>query len=191
MNAAAEERECIQIEAREHLCLHDFDENQEKEIGSSSLRDILANVNENGVKKNEQLPDEAYLNKVLKYVGIGDRSIREYVDALKDGDKEFNEVRTTIVSIAELLNILGLHGDKIKKKRDSRAVYPIYHKDSFRTIRSGYYDNDHLAFATQCTYFVTKDDTLYKKAKEIYTFLGVNTEPILLKDFMELDTLRK
>lgn len=50
-------------------------------------------------------------------------------------------VRTMIVSIAALLNILGLHGDKIKKKTDSNAVYPIYYKNSFRTIRIGYTTN--------------------------------------------------
>lgn len=185
MNAAAEERECIEAEAREHLCLHEMNEQKDKAIGSSSLKGILSNINKNEKKVNEQLPDEDELNNILRYVGIGDRSIREYMDSLKGKEKEFNEVRTTIVSVAELLNILGLHGDKIKKKTNSRAVYPIYHKDSFRTIRSGYYDNDHLAFATKCTYFVTADVTLYKKAKEIFDFLGINTVPILLKKFME------
>lgn len=122
-------------------------------------------------------------------MGNGNRNIREYMDALQNQGKEFIEMRTMIVSIAALLNILGLHGDKIKKKTDSNAVYPIYCKDSFRTIRSGYYDNNHLVFATGCTYFVTTDDTLCKKAKEIYDFLGVDTKPILLKDFVKLEII--
>lgn len=190
MNAIAEERECIQTEAREYLGLHEFDEKQEKAIGSSSLGDIIANINENGKKKNEQLPDKDYLNKVLGCVGIGDRSICEYMDALKDEKKEFDEVRMTIVSIAKLLNILGLHGDKIKKKEALGAVYPIYYKDSFRTIRSGYYDNDHLAVATQCTYFVTTDDTLYKKAKEIYDFFGSKDRTNIVERFYEVTILK-
>ena len=185
MNAAAEERECIEAEAREHLCLHEMNEKKDKAIGSSSLKGILSNINKNGKKVNEQLPDEDELNKILRYVGIGDRSIRAYMDSLEGKKKDFNEVRTTIVSIAELLNILGLHSDKIKKKTNFGAVYPIYHKDSYKTIRSGYYDNDHLAFATKCTYFVTTDVTLYKKAKEIFDFLGVDTVPMLLKNFMK------
>lgn len=184
MNAAAEERECIEAEAREHLCLHKMNEKKDKAIGSSSLKGILSNINKNGKRVNELLPDEDELNKILRYVGIGGRSIREYMDSLEGKEKDFNEVRTTIVSIAELLNILGLHGDKIKKKTNLEAVYPIYHKDSFKTIRSGYYDNDHLAFATKCMYFVTTDVTLYKKAKEIFDFLGVDTVPMLLKNFM-------
>lgn len=188
MNVVAEERECIIAEAREKLCLHEFTEQQDKAIGSSSLRGILSNLNQYG-KKNELLPSEEDINKILQYVGIGNRNIREYMDALKHQSKEFNEVRTMIVSIAALLNILGLHSDRIKKKTDPNAVYPIYCKDSFRTIRSGYYDNDHLAFATECAYFVTTDDTLCKKAKEIYDFLGVDTQPILLKDFMKFENI--
>ena len=86
--------------------------------------------------------------------------------------------------MAGLLNVLGLHGDKITKKNNSAAVYPTYDRKSFRTIRSGYYDNDHLSFASKCTYFVTTDTVLYEKAKEIYEFLGISTTPFLLDEFM-------
>ena len=41
MNKVAEERECIQAEAREHLVLHEKNENRDKAIGSSSLRKML------------------------------------------------------------------------------------------------------------------------------------------------------
>jgi hypothetical protein len=82
--------------------------------------------------------------------------------------------------------VLGLHGDKIEKKNDANAKYPIYHKKSYRTIRSGYYDNDHLSLASKCTYFVTTDTTLYDKAKEIYGFLGIGTIPVLLDELMDM-----
>lgn len=110
------------------------------------MRGILTNIDKSGKKIIEELPDEEYLNKVLRYVGIGDRDIREYADALGDEKKEFSEVRASIVSIAGLLNILDCMEDKIKRKTNPGAVYPIYHRDSFQTIRSSYYDNDHLAF---------------------------------------------
>lgn len=51
INAAAEERECILAEAGEHLCLNEFNEQQNKAIGSSSLREIISNVNKNGKKR--------------------------------------------------------------------------------------------------------------------------------------------
>jgi len=67
-----------------------------------------------------------------------------------------------------------------------KIISDMYHKDSFRKIKSGYYDNDHLSFAVKCDYFVTKDKTLQKKAKEIFDFLGVRTKPVLLHDFMKI-----
>ena len=106
------------------------------------------------------------------------------LDMFKEGDNNFQRLRAAIVSMAGLLNVLGLHGDKIAKKNDASATYPIYHRKSFRTIRSGYYDNDHLSFASKCTYFVTTDTLLYEKAKEIYGFLGISTIPVLLDEFM-------
>lgn len=53
------------------------------------------------------------------------------------------------LSSVELLNILELGGDKIQKKTNPSEVYPIYNKDRFCTIHSGYCDNDHLVFATK------------------------------------------
>ena len=138
------------------------------------------------LEKNPNLPDEDNLNAILRYVGIGDRSIKDYKDILKEEEIEFHQIRTAISSIAKLLNVIGLHGDKVTKKNDVNAMYPIYHKNSYRTIRSGYYDNEHLSFASICTYFVTVDKTLCDKAKEIYSFLGIRTIPGLLKDFMDI-----
>lgn len=185
MNQFAEERECIVAEAREHLSLHIQDERRDKAIGASSIQEMIENVKDDtGKKINPNLPDEDDLNMLLMYVGIEKQSIKDYKNMFKDDDKNFNRLRAAIVSMAGLLNVLGLHRDKIKNKNNPAAVYPIYDKKSFRTIRSGYYDNDHLSFASKCTYFVTADNTLCKKAKEIYEFLGISTTPILLDEFM-------
>lgn len=187
MNQFAEERECIVAEAREHLSLHIYDEQRDKAIGASSIQEIIENVKDDtGKKLNPNLPDEDDLNMILMYIGIEKQSIKEYKNLFKDDDKNFNRLRAAIVSMSGLLNVLGLHGDKITNKNNSAAVYPIYDKKSFRTIRSGYYDNDHLSFATKCTYFVTTDTTLCEKAKEIYEFLGISTTPILLDEFMNI-----
>lgn len=186
LNLLAEERECIEAEAREYLFLHNNDENRDKAIGNSSIQQIIDNVKDDtGKKLNPNLPDVDDLDRILKYVGIGEKSIKEYKDILK-GEQQFHKVRASIVSIAELMNVIGLHGDKIAKKNDANAKYPIYHKKSYRTIRSGYYDNDHLTFASICTFFVTSDSTLYNKAKEIYGYLGIKTIPVLLEEFMSM-----
>lgn len=185
LNTFAEERECIKAEARELLALHIQNEQRDKAIGASSIREMMENGKDLSCSKKKNLPDEDELNRILSYVGIGGYGIREYKEMLKGEGKKFKQINAAIVSIAELLNVLGLHGDKVRKKEDSSAVYPIYHRNSYRTIRSGYYDNDHLSFASKCTYFVTTDFTLYQKAKEIYEFLGIGTIPVLLDDFID------
>lgn len=187
MNKFAEERACIVAEAREHLSFHIHDEKRDKAIGDSSIKEMINNsMDDTGEKINPNLPNEDNLNEILRYVGIGDLSIKEYQGILNGGEQKFYQIRTAIVSMANLLNVIGLYGDKITKKSDTDAVYPIYHKKSYRTIRSGYYDNDHLSFASICTYFVTTDTTLYKKAKEIYEFLGISTTPVLLEEFIDM-----
>lgn len=186
INILAELRECIVAEAREHLGLHEKNERRDKAIGSSSLLEIIENKKENKCQKqNPYLPNEDDLNRILGYLGNGDRCICDYQGMYKGDEQEFYQLRSAIVSIAELLNVLGLHGDKITKKDNPNAVYPIYEKNSYRTIRSGYYDNDHLSFATKCTYFVTTDQKLSKKANEIYSLLGIKTIPMQLVDFIE------
>lgn len=76
MNIAAEERECIVAEAREKLCLHEFTEQQDKAIGSSSLREILSNLNQYG-KKNELLQVRKIL---IKYFNMWETVIETFVN---------------------------------------------------------------------------------------------------------------
>ena len=182
MNDAAEVRECIVNEKREYL---DHNEQRDKAVGSSSLEQIINN-SLLGDKRNFDLPDEDDLNFVLKQVGGLKDDIQQLKNMLSGGEDEFGQINAAIVSLARLLNWIGLNGDKITKKNSTNAVYPIYGKDSFRTIRSGYYDSEHLSFAVSCRYFVTTDKILYKKAKEIYKFLGVKTIPVMLDEFMSM-----
>lgn len=69
---------------------------------------------------------------------------------------------------------------KIEKrtKLTHRAFYPTYGHEFYRTIRSGFYDVDHLSYASKCDYFVTCDRTLSLQATEIYRYLGYETRVI-------------
>ena len=58
------------------------------------------------------------------------------------------------------------------------AFYPTYSRKFYRTIRSGFYDVDHISYATKCNYFVTCDYTLSLQAREIYRYLGCKTNVI-------------
>lgn len=187
INQLGEERSCIQVEVRGQLFNKYQDENSLKHIGMSSLSEMINNVNELGGKKNMYIPNEEEINIILRYIDCG-TEITAYKDIFKNSDISFEEIRLAIVSLSTLCNILGLHADKVSHKNNNNTNYPVYDKSSYRTVRSGFYDNDHLAFATKCDYFVTTDKTLCRKAKDIYSFVGCKTEPILLNEFEKLLT---
>lgn len=188
MNYSAEEKNCIEIDSLEQRFNKYRDEKSLTLIGNVTLDEMIDNVNsETGDKISESLPDESYINDILSYVGSNDQGIREYKNLFDHKDLTFYTVRTAIVSISSVFNVLGFHADKVTGKKKSKVNYPIYHKDKYRTIRSGFYDNLHLSFATKCKYFVTTDKKLYAKAKDLYGFLGCSTIPIMLEDFMNFD----
>ncbi len=187
LNNAAEERNCIRIEVREQLFNKYVDDNSLKHIGNTTLEAMVYNNNPaTGEKMNESLPDESELNNILSYIGSSNRSIKDYHNIMNNEVVTFYSIRTAIDSIASVFNVLGFRADKVNRKNDSFAKYPIYHKDNYRTIRSGYYDNDHLSFATKCKYFVTLDRKLCARANEIFKYLGCETKSILLEDYIKL-----
>lgn len=59
-----------------------------------------------------------------------------------------------------------------------KAFYPTYDREFYRTIRSGFYDVDHICYASKCNYFVTCDYALSSQAMEIYRYLGCKTNVI-------------
>ena len=79
-----------------------------------------------------------------------------------------------------LMSALGYHRNKIKKrtKFTYKALYPTYDREFYQTIRSGFYDVDHISYASKCDYFVTCDKALFLQAREIYRYLGCRTEVI-------------
>jgi hypothetical protein len=187
LNNFAEERNCIRSESREQLLIKHWNDTLSKYIGTATFDEIVNNLDSaTGKKININLPDESDINNILSYVGSSSKSIREYHGLLKNKNLTFYTISTAIDSISSLFNVLGFRADKVVRKNDSLAKYPIYHKDNYRTIRSGYYDNNHLSFATECKYFVTTDRKLYAKSKELYGFIGCDTISIMLEDFMKL-----
>lgn len=108
--------------------------------------------------------NESELNEILRGVIACPYSI----DELRNSDFKLYErqfICTGIRSLYEMLDTLGFYIDKKE-----------------RTIRSGVYDIEHLCYASKCNYFVTEDERLVHRAKEIYTTMGIRTE---VKDFKE------
>ncbi len=54
-----------------------------------------------------------------------------------------------------------------------------------RTIKSSAHDIEHIIYASEADYFVTKDKKLYHRAKQIYKFLGIATIVLNHRDYLE------
>ncbi len=72
-----------------------------------------------------------------------------------------------IYNFNKYLNLVGY-------KRDKKA----------KTIKSNYYDVEHIIYARICDIFVTKDKKLRERAKLIYKRLGIKTKVCDEEDFM-------
>ncbi len=88
--------------------------------------------------------------------------------------------------------------DSIKNYHDRsellHAVYTLfgmldllsYRVDSQeRTIKSSSHDIEHIIYASEADYFVTKDKKLYQRSKQIYNFLDIKTIVLNHRDYLE------
>lgn len=181
MNNKAEMEECFFAELGIQELLKQYQNKYSSDLGNNSLRDILGKARKmkSGNEKCEPgLPTIEDMNYILCKVGVNGKTIEQYEELFIKEELTLHELRIAILSLSRLMHIIGLHGDKIKNKDDKDAVYPVYGKKSYRTIRSSYYDIDLLMLASKCTYFVTCDKNLCKKAEDIYGLLGIKTKPV-------------
>lgn len=184
MNDNAEMEECFFAELGIQELLEQYQNKYSSNLGNISLHEILCNARKmkSGNEKYEpSLPTIEDMNYILGKVGVDGRTIEQYEDLFIKKDLTLHELRVAIISLSRLMHIIGLHGDKINNKDDKDAAYPVYGKKSYRTIRSSYYDIDHLTLASKCKYFVTCDKNLCKKAEDIYGLLGIKTKPVYVK----------
>lgn len=177
LNKCAEESECARFETlEEQTCkMVGWDKRErdkhKKAISALTLIELFDPQNET--------IDNKTLNQI--FCGICGSSVP--LEELKDYDKEertFPEIREAVRLLYMLMNALGYHKNKIEKRTQFtyEALYPTYDRKFYRTIRSGFYDVDHLCYASKCDYFVTCDYVLSLQAKEIYRYLGCKTHVI-------------
>lgn len=174
LNMNAEEEECARFEAlEEQTCrLLEWDKKElEKRIKLISPLTSIQLFD----PKNETI-DNMSLNKVFRGICGSQVSLEEFKDYSKK-QRTFREIREAIRLLYMLMSALGYHRNKIQKstKFTHNAFYPTYHPDFYRYIRSGFYDIDHLCYASICDCFVTSDQKLALQAKEIYRYLGCET----------------
>ncbi|MCI8963519.1 MAG: hypothetical protein HFG37_07380 [Eubacterium sp.] len=174
LNQYAEESECATFEVlEEKTCkLLRWDgkeaEKRRKEISSLTSTQLF--------DPNNETIDNESLNKVFYLICGSHDPIEDFKDYCKK-ERTFSEIRKVVRLFYILMNALGYHRNKIEKrtKFTYKAFYPTYDREFYRTIRSGFYDVDHICYASKCDYFVTCDCALLAQAREIYRFLGCKT----------------
>lgn len=177
LNGCAEESECAKFETLEEQTCKLFGWDK-KEIDKRKKAISALTSIELFDSQNETI-DNKTLNKI--FCGVCNSQI--LLEGFKDygiEERTFSEIREAVRLLYMLMNALGYHRNKIEKRTQftHEALYPTYDRKFYRTIRSGFYDVDHLCYASKCDYFVTCDYTLSLQAKEIYRYLGYKTHVI-------------
>lgn len=177
LNQHAEESECATFEALEEKTrkLFGWDEKEaeycKKEISALTSTQLFD-------PQNKTMDNES-INKAFYLICHSQFPIEDFKDYCKE-ERTFSEIRESVRLLYLLMSSLGYHRNKIEKrtKMTPEAFYPTYSRKFYRTIRSGFYDVDHISYATKCNYFVTCDYTLSLQAREIYRYLGCKTNVI-------------
>lgn len=180
LNQYAEESECATFEALEEKTreLLGWDEKEaekrRKEISTLTSTQLFD-------PKDETIDNES-LNRVFYGICGSQFPVEVFKDYCKK-ERTFSEIREAVRLLFILMNAIGYHRNKIEKrtKFTYKAFYPIYDREFYRTIRSGFYDVDHICYASKCNHFVTCDCILSSQAREIYRYLGCKTNVIYCK----------
>lgn len=174
LNQYAEESECATFEVlEEKTCgLLKWDEKE----AEKRRKEISALTSTQLFDPNDETIDNESLNRVFNLICGSQAPIENFKDYCKK-ERTFSEIREVVRLFYILMNALGYHRNKIEKrtKFTHKAFYPTYDREFYRTIRSGFYDVDHICYASKCDYFVTCDCALSTQAREIYRFLGCKT----------------
>lgn len=148
LNNLAEESECAKFEALEEdtckLLKWDGEEMEKRKKSFSSFTLMqLCDLQNDAI-------DNRSLNRIFYAICGAQVQLEEYQDYCKE-DRTFAEIREAIRLLYMLMNALGYHGNKIKKrtKFTYKALYPTYDREFYQTIRSGFYDVDHISYASK------------------------------------------
>lgn len=94
----------------------------------------------------------------------------EYTDNSKNAPEWFNKISNEYL----LLDMHGYQEDKVNVKKGRKETFKNTTEDAF-----------HAAFASTCSFYITNDNKSYKKTKQIYEKLEINTRVLKPKEFVE------
>ena len=124
---------------------------------------ILREVTQEGLNINKDKisnEDNPYklIEKAQEKLGY---SMVNQIDNSRNAPQWFNEISNEYVN----LDMFGYHEDTIKVKENKR-------KETFKNTTE---DAFHAAFASTCNFYITNDNKSYKKTKQIFEKLKINT----------------
>ena len=177
LNNFAEEAECAGFESLEERTCRVLGWS-EKEM-DTKRKAISAMTSIQLFDPNNKIIDNETLNRVFRLICGSNAPLEEFSNYCKT-ERTFSGIRDAIRRLYMLMNAIGFHRNKVERrtKFTHEALYPTYSRKFYRTIRSGFYDVDHLCYASKCDYFVTCDYVLSLQATEIYRYLGFKTQVI-------------
>lgn len=108
------------------------------------------------------------IDKAHKNMGL---SLNKYIDNTKYAPEWFNELSNEYI----MLDMHGYQEDKVNVKENKR-------KETFKNTTE---DAFHAAFASTCNIYIINDNKSYKKTKQVYDRLNINTLVLKPDEFIE------
>ena len=124
-----------------------------------------------GINRNKIFNDDSPYKLIDKAHNKLGYNPEKYIDNSKNAPEWFNKITNEYL----MLDMHGYQEDKVRVKENKR-------KETFKNTTE---DAFHSAFASTCNFYIINDNKSYKKTKQIYDRLKVNTVVFKPDEFLE------
>jgi hypothetical protein len=124
-----------------------------------------------GIKRDKIFNDDNPYKLIDKAHGKLGVSLDKYIDNSKNAPEWYNKITNEYL----MLDMHGYQEDTVKVKENKR-------KETFKNTTE---DAFHSAFASTCNFYIINDNKSYKKTKQIYERLKINTVVFKPDEFLE------
>lgn len=124
-----------------------------------------------GIKRDKIFNDDNPYNLIKKAHNKLGVSFDKYIDNSKNAPEWFNKISNEYL----MLDMHGYQEDTIKIKKNKR-------KETFKNTTE---DAFHSAFASTCNFYIINDNKSYKKTKQVYKRLNINTVVFKPNEFLD------
>jgi hypothetical protein len=124
-----------------------------------------------GIKRDKIFNDDNPYKLIDKAHGKLGVSLDKYIDNSKNAPEWYNKITNEYL----MLDMHGYQEDTVKVNENKR-------KETFKNTTE---DAFHSAFASTCNFYIINDNKSYKKTKQIYERLKINTVVLKPDEFLE------